>query len=200
MFETLYAYDVAALKVINVDWGSPELDQFWLTISHLDREAWFIYGLLPVMLLYLLYIYRLQALKPLLMVTLALGITDAFSYRVIKVKVNRPRPFMNVELSGWLRKVDEAHGPSFPSNHAANNFAGATILAWYFRSKRKYFYTFALLVALSRPALGVHYPSDVIAGAILGICVGGLIRNYVLNLHPWFSLPEGVSLPAGNSG
>jgi membrane-associated phospholipid phosphatase len=193
MFSQIHAFDLTGLHLLNVDWASPELDQFWLTISHLDRELWFKFGVLPALLVWLFYIYRWGAIKPLLAVGLAVGITDVFSAQVIKKKIDRPRPFMNAEVSSWIRKVDDAHAASFPSNHAANCFAGATVLAWYWRRRRYYFYTFALLVALSRPALGVHYPTDIIGGALLGICVALLVRSFVLNQILWFHLPAIVS-------
>jgi undecaprenyl-diphosphatase len=107
--------------------------------------------------------------------------------------VDRPRPFQNTEISSWLRKVGEAHGPSFPSNHAANSFAAASVLAWYFPGVGYLFYIFAGLIALSRIALGVHYPTDVIAGAGLGIFVGFLIRICLLNRVRWFVLRGFVS-------
>lgn len=191
--DKLLHYDILALYKINVEWARPGLDQFWLIITHLDRQSWFVYGLAPLLLGALFLIYRQYALKPLLMVAIAVGVADAVNYRVIKRQVNRPRPFMNAEIQEWVRKVDDAHGPSFPSNHAANCFAGAGILAWYFRRQRYFFYSFALLVAISRPALGVHYPSDVLAGAIVGICVALLIRVCLLDRFLWFRLPFAVS-------
>ena len=77
----------------------------------------------------------------------------------------------------WLRKIGTAHGPSFPSNHTANTFAAAVVLSWYFRRGRALFYTLAIAVAISRVALGVHYPSDVFAGMILGYIVGLLVTS-----------------------
>jgi undecaprenyl-diphosphatase len=74
-------------------------------------------------------------------------------------------------------KVGTAHGASFPSNHAANCFAAAAVLSWYFRRWRALFYTLAGAIAISRVALGVHYPSDVLAGAILGYFVGWLVTT-----------------------
>jgi undecaprenyl-diphosphatase len=57
---------------------------------------------------------------------------------------------------------------SFPSSHAVNNFAIATMFAWYYRRWRYWFYAWAAVVALSRVFVGVHYPSDVAGGALIG--------------------------------
>ena len=67
--------------------------------------------------------------------------------------------------------VDCGPGKSFPSSHAVNNFAVATLFAWSFPSGRWYFFGWATLVALSRPAVGVHYPSDILGGALIGCAV-----------------------------
>jgi undecaprenyl-diphosphatase len=58
---------------------------------------------------------------------------------------------------------------SFPSNHAINIFALAMILSWYYRKSTLVFFTIACLVGFSRIYIGVHYPLDVAAGAIVGV-------------------------------
>jgi undecaprenyl-diphosphatase len=193
IFDLLYKIDVWILRYLNMPRAVPHWDTFWLTLTQLHKQDWFQYAILPGLILYGFYALRARIVK----VAVALGVTVALSdtlcYRLVKGLVNRPRPFQNPELLPWLHKVGEAHGPSFPSNHAANIFAGAVVLSWYFPGMRKFFYAFAALVAISRPILGVHYPSDALAGAFLGILVGELITALLLNRARWFWLQNSVS-------
>jgi membrane-associated phospholipid phosphatase len=89
----------------------------------------------------------------------------------VKVAVRRKRP----RLEGI-----EATGPlpaslSFPSAHAATSFAGATLIGALAPPLRPALYVAAALMAFSRPYLGVHYPSDVLAGAAVGTVLGRLL-------------------------
>ncbi len=178
LYDFILKLDYAALRLINVTLENAYLDQVWLFITqmHKYRVMWIILALL---LGYAAYIYRRRLIQPMLALTIAVALADTIAYRVIKQVVDRPRPFQNEELR-WVRKIGQAHGPSFPSNHAANCFAGAMVLAWYFPSLTIPVYILAVLVAFSRPALGLHYPSDVLAGAILGIFVGWLVIRFTM--------------------
>ncbi|MGE0529069.1 MAG: phosphatase PAP2 family protein [Bdellovibrionales bacterium] len=192
LLEFLLRLDYRLLFLLNVRWANPGLDPLWLTVTQLHKQAWFVTIVFPLLLFALFYTYRMQALKILMVTGLAAGISDTLAYRGVKSQVKRQRPFQNQEISAQVRKVGEAHGPSFPSNHAANVFAGAVILAWYIPRLWIIFYSFALLAAVSRVVLGVHYPSDVIAGAILGILVALLIRVTLLNRWKWLWLDQDV--------
>jgi undecaprenyl-diphosphatase len=75
-----------------------------------------------------------------------------------------PRPLVSVPHTG-----------AFPSGHAASAFAAATVIAWASRRLAVPAYVLAALVAWSRVYVGVHWPLDVIGGAILGVLVGTLV-------------------------
>ena len=87
----------------------------------------------------------------------------------LKVLVARPRPFI-VLPDVLLLAADKSM--SFPSNHAAAAFMAATVLTAYFKKYAAIFYLFAATIAVSRVYMGVHYPSDILAGAAIGILTG----------------------------
>ncbi|MGE5448316.1 MAG: phosphatase PAP2 family protein [Bacteroidales bacterium] len=85
----------------------------------------------------------------------------------MKYAFNRPRPFVTYPD---IQKVSSAGSPSFPSGHTSDAFATATSLSlafpkWYVIAPS---YMYASAVGYSRMHLGVHYPSDVLAGAAIG--------------------------------
>lgn len=89
---------------------------------------------------------------------------------VIKKLVLRPRPYLIIPQLELLVPLERS--ASFPSGHSASSFACAYMLARLFGKKGAWAYLPASLIALSRVYVGVHYPSDVVAGILLGTAVG----------------------------
>ena len=87
---------------------------------------------------------------------------------MFKVLVARPRP--SLEMGAII--VGSADNFSFPSSHATLAFAFAYILSREEPKLRVWFYALAILISLSRIYLGVHYPLDVVGGALLGWGIG----------------------------
>lgn len=107
---------------------------------------------------------------------LIVGLTfsDILSSRILKHIFLRERPFKVLEN---VYQLVSAAGPSFPSSHAVNSFTAATLIALFLK-KPVYSiiaYFCAFVSAYSRVYVGVHYPFDVIFGAVLGIAIGYLI-------------------------
>lgn len=89
----------------------------------------------------------------------------------VKLAIRRPRP--------KLRRLPPLAGApsalSFPSAHATSSFAAATAFGRVEPRTRIPFYSLATLISLGRPYLGMHYPSDVLAGAAFGLLIGGFV-------------------------
>lgn len=100
-------------------------------------------------------------------------LSDQFNSSFLKFVLERPRPCAALPHVHLL--VSCGSGFSFPSSHAVNNFAGAIVLA-YFQPKWWWSFTaFAVTISFSRIYVGVHYPADVVAGALVGLACGGIV-------------------------
>jgi len=107
----------------------------------------------------------------------------------LKFLVRRERPLFFLEMAAKLSKgPGEILDPSFPSAHAAYSFMMAALLANRFPQYRVVFFIVAGFIGWSRIYLGLHYPTDVIAGALIGY---GITRVF-LHYHPSF-YPHKVS-------
>lgn len=95
-------------------------------------------------------------------------IIQHLAYRFIKKRIKRIRPFKVLpEINKLMRIPDEF---SFPSGHAAGAFMMATLLHHFYPSLSIPFYSIAATIGFSRIYNGMHYPSDVMAGSVLGFC------------------------------
>jgi len=119
---------------------------------------------------------RLLKIKAFISAVLAVALSNAFFIPLIRFYYPIPRP--SVTLSGVLELLTEK-SLSFPSGHATFFFALSTVLYLYNRKLGALFLVLSGIMGLARVAAGVHYPFDIIGGAILGVCVGFLTHATV---------------------
>jgi undecaprenyl-diphosphatase len=105
---------------------------------------------------------------PLLLTAASVWTADLLAL-VLKGVFDRPRPVAAIPAADPLVGVS---GHSFPSGHAATAFAGAVALSFLWRRAAPLFFLLAAAIACSRVYVGVHYPADVLVGAVLGAAVG----------------------------
>jgi undecaprenyl-diphosphatase len=111
-------------------------------------------------------------------------LSDQLNSFWLKFIVERLRPCH--ELLDVRLLVGCGSGYAFPSSHAVNNFAGALVLSYFLPRWTWAFFTFAGIVAFSRVYVGVHYPSDVVAGAIVGMAIAGGVIVLFDILESWW--------------
>ena len=159
-------------------WHNSFLDVLFYWMTHL----WFWLPLLALLLWLLWRHYRKQLYLILAFFALSIVLSDQISL-FIKNKVQRPRPTHNVEISDKLHLHQYKNGEvyrggqyGFVSSHAANSFAVMVLFLYFFkptnRRLRWIFPSWAVLFCYTRIYLGVHYPSDIICGALTGTCCG----------------------------
>jgi len=98
-----------------------------------------------------------------------MGLVCTAVYKWLKKRTLRPRPFeVNPHIVCGAKPLDQF---SFPSGHTLHAVAFTAVAGWYFPGLLWLLVPFSSLVALSRVTLGLHYPSDVVAGAALGAVI-----------------------------
>ena len=100
------------------------------------------------------------------------GLVAAAMYRGLKGWTRRPRPFRaHNGIVPYIAPLDEF---SFPSGHTLHAVSFTMIALAYFPMLAPLLVPFAILVAMSRVVLGLHYPSDVLAATVIGLGLGAL--------------------------
>lgn len=159
---------------INTVWSNPVFDFF----LPLFREKWFWAPLYLFILVFALQNFgRRTGMLVILGLVLAVGLSDFTSSTLIKKNVQRLRPCNEPSLqSHMIQRVACGSGYSFTSSHAANHFAAAVylglILGGGIRRIRAALRVWAVAVAYAQVYVGVHYPGDVVGGALLGAAIG----------------------------
>jgi undecaprenyl-diphosphatase len=185
--------DQQLLFLINHTWAHPALDRLMAVMSSFD--FWWPFLVAVGVVAALFGGFRMRAM--LLTAGLAIAMTDAVAVRMLKDAVGRPRPHEVLEgvhtldlalarprflaLAMPLRedysvaRIRPQRGNSFPSAHAANNFAVAAVCAAFFRRWGWLLFVPAMLVAYSRVYVGSHWPLDVLVSSLLGLGIGLLV-------------------------
>jgi len=152
-------------------WSSPILDQIlpWFTYlgSHIAVVLFIISSWISTR--------QRMVLRRLL---LLYGIQSAILYG-LKFLVKRERPLFLLEMASKLAAgPGEILDPSFPSGHAAYAFMMATLLSVWLPKYRVIFLILAGFIGWTRIYLGLHYPTDVIVGGLLGYAITRLLQHY----------------------
>ncbi len=186
MLEVLLSLDATLLQRM-LAWPQPPwLTELFITLSTpgVNPAIWIMLALLVGICRPSL---RMGAWQVVLAVLVAALVVDG----VIKPLVARYRP--DQRNPSIQTTVTTPESPSFPSGHAASAAAGAYALSRLLPRARIALWFVAILVGWSRLTLGVHYPLDVIAGILVGLCCSA----FVLGGTVWYSRDPSKRIPTG---
>jgi undecaprenyl-diphosphatase len=170
-------------SLLDLDQGlvdlAPSFEHPWLTAVFLVLSAWWVKGPLLVGLGLCSDLHRRRLPLTFLAAAVATGAASLVAH-VLKEAFDRPRPPVAEPGLGSLTAIPD--NPSFPSGHSATAFAAATAVAILCPRLRPAALAIAVAVGLSRIYLRVHFPLDVLVGALVGAGLGALCALVVLRL------------------
>ncbi len=170
LLEWLDQIDRSILYIINDTLANPIFDLFFTTIT--NEHLWAIPVLIGLLALIVRGGRRGQIAAVLVLITASA--TDATVAQIIKPAIARLRP--SHALGDTINLLVPKGGRyGFVSAHAANIFAGTTVLSYFYTQWKKPLLFLAFSVALSRVYVGVHYPGDVLFGGLFGYGMAWLV-------------------------
>lgn len=181
MTDFLYSIDLTVFYFLNHTLSIGFLDKFFSIITNVNN--WYI----AYIILLGISIFKggrrgkIAAIGVIILIL----ICDQTGYHILKELVKRIRPCN--ELADVITPLGCTGSYSFPSNHALNNFAAATFYSRLYPKLKWILFIIASLIAISRVYLGLHYPSDILGGAILGILFGYVFSMLILWLDSKFT-------------
>ncbi len=191
MIEKIKDWDTQLFLYLNGLHTAP-LDgaMYWIT----DRLFWVPFYLVIILLVY--KYYGLPGFWILLSVGLSVALADQFTSNLMKPYFGRLRPCHDPDLQGLVHVVRGCGGRyGFASSHASTTFALASSLWLFLRGTFRYvwlMFAWAALVSYSRIYVGVHYPVDLVVGALAGFLIALLVyllfrlatRRVDYQIHP----------------
>lgn len=182
----LQSIDITLFHFINSTLANPFFDWLMPILSGYD-VPWLAAVIITVPVILICGSPRLKLCVLLMVLVVSIG--DGLIVNSVKKTAARPRPFVTQPDArlymldthefkvggGYVAPLPDGSLPpkanrrSFPSAHAANWFALATVAFFFYRRRAWFMFLLAAAVAFSRPYNGVHYPSDVTAGAMIGM-------------------------------
>lgn len=164
--------------------GSESFDLFWIiTTNFLTWIPLFIY-----LIIHLFRSYNGKELRWVLLSYLSMLVCLTLVIFICKFAVGRLRPINEVELNQYLRLLIKPNDFSFFSGHAASSFGIITMAYLFLRKHLKWTYflfLWPMFFSFSRIYLGVHYPSDILVGALVGM----LFATIFYKMHQKFRAP-----------
>lgn len=194
MLERILTLERDAFLLLNGN-HTPYLDRFmWL---YSGKAVWL--PLAVFILLVLIYKKNWREwLLILLAIVLVITLCDQFASHLCKPLFTRFRPTHHPDFMNEVQTVFDYRGGlyGFMSSHAANAFGFATFISFVFRERlfTGTIFLWAALTSYSRIYLGVHFLSDIIPGALMGICFGYLVYQSYVKVRRTI-LPEAAALP-----
>lgn len=185
ILHTLLAWDTDLFRFINGSLSNGLFD----ALLPLCREKWFWAPLYLFIGAFTLLNFPKRGWVILFGLVLVVVLSDGISSELVKKNIRRLRPCNDPTLAATVRlRTHCGSGYSFTSSHAANHFAVAVFLIGVFgrlhRRLRPAVLFWAGLIAFSQVYVGVHYPGDVLGGALLGMLIGWwvawLVRRWVV--------------------
>jgi len=181
MIDFLYSIDLSIFYFINHALSCSALDKFFIIITNVNN--WFIAYLILLGISF--FKGGRRGKIAVLGIILLIILTDRLNATLVKDIFHRLRPC--ISLKDAITPLGCNGTFSFPSNHAVNNFAAAVFFYKLFPKLKWLLLITASLVALSRVYLGLHYPSDILGGALIGSAFGYLFALAALKIDGTFN-------------
>ncbi|HEX6890313.1 MAG TPA: phosphatase PAP2 family protein [Chryseolinea sp.] len=181
MIDAIIELDKQLFLIFNgmhTKWLDPVMELFSKTAASVPLYAFLLYQLFRV--------FKERSWGVLLSIGLLILMTDQFTSSLMKPFFERLRPSHEPSLQGLVHLVNGYSGGNygFASSHAANTFGMAMFLSCLLKQEKpwiNWLFLWAAFVSYTRIYLGVHYPGDILVGALIGILFGWLV--FKLYIH-----------------